>query len=111
MLVTSVRKLKWKCPTAVHTATAFCDRIEVRPLWGHQFGLRTQHTLPTPLTHEQKLVAHRQELVLAHRQKLVLAHRRKLVLAHRQKLVLPHRQKLVLAHRQKLVLARASHSG
>ena len=46
MLVTSVRKLKWKCPTAVHTATAFCDRIEVRPLWGHQFGLRTQHTFP-----------------------------------------------------------------
>jgi hypothetical protein len=49
--------------------------------------LYAKYTLPTPLTHEQKLVAHRQKLVLA------------------------HRQKLVLAHRQKLVLARASHSG
>jgi hypothetical protein len=88
MLVTSVRKLKRNCPSAVHTATAFCDRIEDRPLCGRQSVLHAQRTSPAPLTHEQKLV-----------------------LTHRQKLVLAHRQILVLTHWQKLVLARASHSG
>ena len=89
MLVTSVRKLKRNCPSAVHTATAFCDRIEVRPRCGRQSGLYAQHTLPTPLTHEQKLVlTHRQQVELAHRQKLVLTHRQHVELAHRQKLVL-----------------------
>ena len=95
MLVTSVRKLKRNCPSAVHTATAFCDRIEVRPRCGRQTGLYAQHTSPAPLTHEQKLV---------------LTHRQQVELAHRQKLVLTHRHHVELAHRQQVELARPSHS-
>jgi len=110
--VTSVRKLKRNCSSAVHTGTVFCDKIEVRPRCGRQSGLHAQHTSPAPLTHEQKLVlAHRQKLVLTHRQQVELAHRQKLVLAHRQKLVLTHRQKLVLAHRQHVELPGLSTAG